>query len=182
MNAEKAPGDLAAWRQQNLVPVGPDGSSKLKLQISVPTRETPQDLKLTAYAFNDDRVKSTTARIDLKQPPAKQLRPRRAFVVTIGINAYDQPDLSLQFAVNDAQLLSQRLSVIPGYDVRQTVLAGIEANGKSTKITAATIAQVIAILAGENVAASKAALAKQGFDASQLDAVTPDDIVILRWP
>lgn len=181
VNAETAPGDLAAWRQQNLVPVGPDGSSKLKLQISVPTRATPQDLKLTAYAFNDDRVKSTTARIDLRQPPARQLRARRAFVVTIGINAYDQPDLTLQFAVNDAQLLSQRLSVIPGYDVRQIVLAGTEANGKSTKITAATIAQVIAILAGKNVAASKAALAQQGFDASQLDAATPDDIVILSY-
>ena len=173
--------DIAVWREQNLVTPGPDGTRHLSLHVVLPTATDAQTIALTAYAFNEDRVKSETARADYDQPAVVKPRPRRAFVVTIGIDGYDEERLKLQFAASDARLLGERLAAIPGYEVRRVTLADEAVPGKHVKVTAAVIAQVVGILAGRNVAASKKALKRQGVDASKLEALTPDDIVILSF-
>ena len=173
--------DIAIWRERNLVPLDPDGTRRVSLAVSLPTGSEVQTIALTAYAFNEDRVKSETARAEYIQPAAAKPRPRRAFVVTIGIDAYDRKSLNLQFAASDARLLGERLSRIPGYEVRRVTLAGDSADGKPVRVTALAIAHVIAILRGVNVAESKKALGGMGFDASKLEPPTPDDIVILSF-
>ena len=175
--------EIAAWRERNLVTLDADGTRHLSLPVALPTASQAQTIALTAYAFNEDRVKSETAGAEYKQPAVAKPRPRRAFVVTIGIDDYDEdngpPDL--QFAASDARLLSERLAAIPGYEVRRVTLAGETGKGKRVRVTALTIAQVIAILRGVDVKASIKALKMQGIDASQLEPPTPDDIVILSF-
>lgn len=173
--------DIAVWRERNLVTPGPDGTRHLSLRVMLPTATEAQTIALTAYAFNEDRIKSETARADYDQPAVARPRPRRAFVVTIGIDGYDEERLKLQFAASDARLLGERLASIPGYEVRRVTLAGEAVTGKRVRVTAAMIAQVVGILAGRNVATSRKALKQQGVDASKLEASTPDDIVILSF-
>jgi uncharacterized caspase-like protein len=173
--------DVTAWRERNRVALGPDRTARIPLTISLPTAARPQDIELSAYAFNDDRVKSETSRIRFPVPAAAAPGPRRAFVVNIGIDDYDEKRLKLQFAASDARLLGSQLATIPGYTVHRVTLAGPAGRGGSVRVTAAMIAQAIGILAGRDVAASKNALKRQGVDASQLYASTPDDIVILSF-
>ena len=174
--------DIAVWRERNLVTLDADGTRHLSLPVALPTGTQAQTIALTAYAFNEDRVKSETARADYEQPAVAKPRARRAFVVTIGIDAYDDKErLTLQFAASDARLLGERLAKIPGYEVRRVTLAGDTAKSKPLRVTALVIAQVVAILRGVDVEAAKKALAKQGIDASRLEPPTPDDIVILSF-
>lgn len=178
---DKDQSDIAQWRADNLVHTGADGTRRITLTVALPTGTEARMIDFTAYAFNEDRVKSETARAAYRQPPAARPRPRRAFVVTFGIDDYDGDHLDLKFASSDARLMGERLSTIPGYDVRQLTIASTTPSGQSVPITAMTIAHVIAILRNKNVAFAKAELAKQGIDASRLAAATPDDIVILSF-
>ncbi|MBX7222514.1 MAG: caspase family protein [Blastocatellia bacterium] len=70
----------------------------------------PQTLEFTAYAFNRDRIKSPTAKVMFQVPAAVKPPPGRAWLVNIGVNAYDQPDFDLNFAANDARILQRVLS------------------------------------------------------------------------
>lgn len=176
--------DVAAWRAANMVTLDADGARHVSLPVALPSSadgDVSSVNSFTAYAFNEDRVKSETARKDFETKAIARKRPPRAYVVAIGIDTYDETRLALQFAVRDACLLSKRLAKIPGYDVRQAILANCSESGKPVRVTAAMVAQVIGILAGQNVKASIAALKTLGVDASQLAASTPDDIVIVSF-
>ena len=173
--------DIAAWRARNLVPLGADGTRRISLPLDLPTGKEDRTIALTAYAFNEDRVKSETARAEYTQPAVAKPRKRRAFVVTFGIDAYDKTSLNLQFAASDARLLGDRLARIPGYEVRRATFAGDTAGAKPARVTAVAIGHTIAILRGVKVAEAKQALRDMGFDASQLEPPTPDDIVILAF-
>ncbi len=173
--------DIAIWRAQNLVSADQDGVKRVSLTVSLPTSTKAEDVRLTAYAFNEDRVKSETASATYERPAVANPRPRRAFVVTFGIDSYVEKRLTLQFAARDARLLGKQLSTIPGYDVRQAIVAPKEGSATPLLVTAAMMRQVIGILAGQNVKSSIAALKQRGVDASQLEASTPDDIVIISF-
>lgn len=174
--------EIETWRERNLVTLDADGTRRVSLPVVLPTGSEAQTIALTAYAFNEDRVKSETTRAEYAQPAVAKPRKRRAFVVTFGIDDYDDEKLSdLQFAGNDARLLGERLARIPGYEVHQAIIARDPQAKKPVKVTQLTIARVIAILRGVEVKASKKALRQQGFDASMLEPPTPDDIVILAF-
>ncbi len=178
--AEEA-ADIATWRANTLVTTGRSGSQRLTLPVALPTSTVAEDIRFSAYAFNEDRVKSETATAMYEQPAAAKPRPRRAFVVTFGIDTYDEKRLALQFAASDARLLGQQLASIPGYEVRRAIIAPPENASKPLRITAKMMRQVLGILAGQAVVASKAALKASGVDASQLEASTPDDVVIVSF-
>ena len=81
-------------------------------------------MKLTAYAFNEDRVKSETASDEsYKVPDDVAPAKPRAYVITVGVNAYQNPNWKLGFAVKDARDLSAALQQIQGYEVRMAALA-----------------------------------------------------------
>ncbi len=179
--AETDGADIAIWRKRNLVSADQGSARRVSLTVSLPTSTKAQDLRLTAYAFNEDRIKSETASAAYTQPAVTLPRPRRAFIVTFGIDSYAEKRLSLQFAARDARLLGKQLAVIPGYEVRQAIIAPTEDATKPLPVTAVMMRQVLGILAGRDVGASIKALKQQGVDASQLDASTPDDIVIISF-
>jgi hypothetical protein len=175
--AAAADTDLAGWRRDNALRPGRDGAFHITYLAHVPTAEDNATSAFSAYAFNTDRVKSDTATMAYARP-AMAPRPRRAYVLTIGINAYAQSRLQLHYAVNDARLLAERLSQLPGHDVHQVVLAGDKAAGPVTK---ALIAAALDLLAGRNRAAALARLSAAGIDGSGFARATPDDLVIMTF-
>jgi hypothetical protein len=79
--------------------------------IRLPRMVGLKEIEFSVYAFNVDRVKSTTVRTKLEVP--KKLIPRqgRAYVMTIGVNGFERDAMSrLSYAVNDARWLSAELS------------------------------------------------------------------------
>ncbi len=171
---------LAAWRTANR---SFDGDSKgvrrWEQTVLVPT--DGRELEFEAYSFNSDRVKSDTARLQW-MPPSMPARPRRAFVLTIGVDDYAESRLALNFAVADAKVIAQRLAALPGYEMRHTSLtSGRMADGRVRQVTREDIDKALGILAGFPPGPQREALAAAGHDASALDKATPDDIVVLSF-
>lgn len=169
------------WRQANRSTPDPDG--RYRFHLNVPLASDGKRIELAAYAFNDDRVKSDTARL-VWQPPPMPLRPRRAFVLTVGINDYEEGRLALNFAVPDALLITNRLARIPGHQMRHASLTTARLpDGKVRRVTRADVEDALAILAGNDgePAALKRRLRAHGHNADALDRLTPDDILILSF-
>lgn len=170
--------DLNQWRQENRVLPGKDGVARIRLPVRVSTDGAP--IEFTAYAFNEDRVKSETARLVYK-PPFTAPQMRRIFVVAIGIDDYAEARLRLNFAAQDAVLISNRLATLPDAEnVRLLVLADTGKSG-SPKITRAALADVFGILGGTPRREALARLKAQAIDASMLEAAGPDDIVVISF-
>ena len=80
------------------------GSATLEAQIPIVAGEN----RLTAYAFNRDNVKSADANRSVIG--ADVLRRRgTAYILTVGVNRYSNPNYNLNFAVPDATDFSQEL-------------------------------------------------------------------------
>lgn len=167
---------LAAWRASQAVPAA-DGVARLAFTVPLPTGDGGRLQAFSAYAFNEDRIKGDTARLDWERPPAAP-RPRRAYVLAIGIDAYDTPRFRLGYAVADARLMASRLAGIPGHEVRSLVLAA----AGDARVDRATILHALSLLAGEpGREATLASLRAGGIDASTLAPATPDDTVIISF-
>jgi hypothetical protein len=93
-------------------------------------RDRGQPVRFTAYAFNEDRLKSETASDESYKVPddVAQAKPR-AYVIAIGVNSYDNPEWKLGYAVKDALDLSGALKSIEGYEVVSVPLVSGEKDG-----------------------------------------------------
>jgi hypothetical protein len=102
-------GRLLGFKEGAILP-GNDDRVELRFDgIQLPT-SGPEQITFSAYAFNNDRVKSETASKTFERPRLQEPTKRRAYLVAIGINETSQvPRLRLQFAANDARLLSNKL-------------------------------------------------------------------------
>ena len=186
-NEETVGVDMVGWRDANRLSLAPDGSVTVSLQTTLPTDKTEQELTFTAYAFNEDRIKSETARQTYVAPAVAQPRKRRAFIVTIGIDEYVQSRLALRFAAADAKIIHDRLGAVPNYEVKRVALLGTKADGKVLHVTKDMIATTLGILAGAPRSVALKRLAAMGMEGSTLEEVaaldkaTPDDVVIISY-
>jgi WD40 repeat protein/uncharacterized caspase-like protein len=64
-------------------------------------------VEFSAYAFNEDRVKSLTARESFTPPTPLPAAKGRAYVISVGVNAYENEEWDLRFAANDARRLQE---------------------------------------------------------------------------
>ena len=168
--------DLAAWRSAQAVPAT-DGIVRLAFTVPLPSGAGGETQEFSSYAFNEDRIKGETARLAWTRP-AVAPRPRRAYVLAIGIDAYDTPRFRLNYAVADARLIASRLETVAGHEVRGLVLAAETGH----RVDRATILRALSLLAGgEDREATLAALLAEGIDASALQPATPDDAVIVSF-
>jgi hypothetical protein len=81
--------DIERWRRDSLVPgTDSEGKQTHRFKVKLATRDRGQLVKVTAYAFNEDRVKSETASDETYKVPDDigEVRPR-AYVITIRIMA-----------------------------------------------------------------------------------------------
>jgi len=105
-----------AWRGSHLIEGGPAGGKVSRTFIvRLPHRKEPKALEISAYAFNEDRVKSVTAR-HVYQLPEDIVDPkRRAYLIAMGVNVFEDPSWNLNFAASDARRVQEALgSVLRG--------------------------------------------------------------------
>ena len=189
-----------------------DGILTFQERISVPgfTLNESPSYEISAYAFNEDRMKSETVwsvfnppTVVVDVPPPA--RPPRAYVISIGIDAYDENRLALDYAAADAKLFSEKLNFaqirryhvdpdreypqgndprekakVAPYELIRVIAAG-EKNG-TTRVTAKAISTILGILSGQvGKMEGQKVLAALGIDGSKLEASTPDDIVVVTF-
>ncbi len=100
---------LAQWRSGSRIDTDPSsGKALLRFdRIRIPAHGDA--VEFSAYAFNSDRVKSETARRRFT-PQTSRPGERRAYIVAVGVNAFDNSAWDLTFAAEDAR---QMLAVLP---------------------------------------------------------------------
>lgn len=171
--------DLAAWRKRNQVGDGDSNAVfEWRFTVPVPTGPGTEQQEFSAYAFNEDRVKSETTRFTYRTPATPPRKPR-AFVIAVGIDDYDEPRLRLQFAAGDARLIGERLADIAGYETHRVMLSA--ASGAGPRITRAVLASLLGILSGADRDQALGELRAAGVDATPLEQSTPDDVVIISF-
>ena len=179
----RPPKTLADWQQRNKLVDDDDspgdGVYHKEFKVLIATAEGKEKPVFSAYAFNEHRVKSETVGYkNYTRPAMKPARPR-AFVISIGIDSYQQDRLNLNYAAADAKLLSEKLKNIPGYEMRNLVISS--EIGKPAKATANAISVIFALLGGYDRADGLATLAASNIDGAVLEKSLPDDIVIFTF-
>jgi WD40 repeat protein len=95
--------DLAAWRDTHRVALDANGRATLIFKnIKLPQRGLDEQIQFSAYAFNEDRVKSRLDKRAFTLPPVSKPRQGRAYVLTVGVNAYENSSFNLRYAASDA--------------------------------------------------------------------------------
>lgn len=192
--------DLQLFRDGQLVAYAPKNGGEVRLEqerkvvftfdgIKLPRRADLKQVEFSAYAFNSDRVKSATDRkvMHIVRPPV-QARGR-AYLISVGVNAYEQADFDLSFAANDARRLQQifadKLPSTGEYDeiVQVPLISDYEMRGGRRVITEelatkANVKAVFDLLSGKAVAPE---IARRIPNADKLREATPDDMVLVSF-
>lgn len=167
------PRDVRLFRDGRLVgrqPAVLGGSAEVVFEgLSLPSSG---EVSFSAYAFNDDGVKSETARKSHVVAPTTPTPPR-AYIINIGINAHAEPSLDLDFAVADAEALGAALELAlkDRYDVRVTPLLGAAAKDPSGRREA--LLSVLRQLSGTGASALS--------PRPELAVARPEDLVIVTF-
>jgi hypothetical protein len=163
-------------------------------RVKLPRGKNASEIDFSAYAFNEDRVKSQTARwqwpddLKAKLPKAQPVKPR-AYIVSVGVNAYENSDFDLEFAADDArrmaEVLTEKLTATGQYEkvIPVTLVSDYETRGNQKiatqkQATKDNFRAVLERLAGRN---PDHALLSGVVNADQLQRATPDDLVIIMY-
>jgi WD40 repeat protein len=179
--------DREVWRRQHQVRLDANGKATITFHnIRVPVTEGLGKVEFTAYAFNSDRVKSLTTRpyeYQLPQPTAANAISRKAFLITVGVNASQSHNLDLELAVSSAERarVLLRTKLLQDYhEVAEIPLySDLEPDSNQTRLKAASKANlraVLSLLAGRSI---DPALRNEVDPQHQLRAAGPDDAVVL---
>ncbi len=186
--------ELQRWRKERLVVKLKDGTRQLVFKgIRLPQREGLKEVQFSAYVFNEDRVKSETSRRPFNLPTDLTPRIPRAYIISVGVNAFEDPRWDLSYAVNDATYLGAVLTTRlqaqrneqgqPPYEdvvwVKLTAEAQTDKEGKrhltKTQASKAQIAAVLQTLAGQSI---NTEVLKGIANVDYLRRANPEDLVI----
>jgi hypothetical protein len=144
--------------------------------IRLPQRQEVAQVGFTAYAFNEDRVKSATSPVR-EFPLPKERKPvqRRAFLITMGVDVTSDPAWRLSFAPNGAnrieKLLTERLpsfyKIVP-----VPLLSAWNKDVLTDEATKGHLQAVLRILSGQASTSDQELF-------PQIRPATPDDLVVL---
>ena len=192
--------DLRLFRDGQLVGYAPDTGGEIKLDsntgkavktfdVKLPRKAEVKQVEFSAYAFNVDRVKSPTDRKRIEL--ASDLIPvkGRAYVVTIGVNAYETANFDLSFAANDARrvqsIVFDRLAKGADYEeiVQVPLISDYEVNNGRKVVTekAATknnLKIVLDLLSGKQVPGD---LVKAIPGADRIRQARPEDLILISF-
>ena len=162
--------ELSAWRQAHQLNLDAQGRATLTFkQIRVPQRAVGSRIIFSAYAFNEDRIKSLSDKYTLTQPAAQHPSKRRAYIIAVGVNAFENSSFNLSFAANDARrmsdVLTRRLQASGQFEevVPVTLTSDYERRGTQLTVThrEATKANFKAILDVLSGSATRPATARE---------------------
>lgn len=185
--------DLRVFRNGQLVGTAPETGGAVTLDAStggrtltfsgirLPRSAAGSDVVFSAYAFNADRVKSLTARKNFTVPALGPTPVRRAYIVSVGVNVSEDPDLNLRFAANDARRTNE--IVVDGLkhsgrfaEVVPVVL--VSDTGTEQLASKANLRTVIDLLAGHPVDPARRAAIP---NVDHLRPADPDDLVLISF-
>ena len=150
-------------------------------------------VEFSAYAFNEDRVKSLTARESFTPPVQLSAAKGRAYIVSVGVNAYENEAWDLRFAANDARRLQEVVAarVASGGEYEEVVSVPLISDyategGKKTSprvvkemnATKRNFKAVLDLLAGGKVDEETL---KGIPNADKLRRATPEDLVLVSF-
>jgi WD40 repeat protein/uncharacterized caspase-like protein len=182
---------LLAWRKENEVKLESNGKRTIRFEnIKLPRKADLKRVEFSAYAFNEDRVKSETARKPFSIPPDLTPRKGRAYLITVGVNAYENPAFDLKYPVNDARLIqstiSEKLRTTGEYEevIGVPLIADYKKEGVQRTVTEATatkrsVKAVLDLLAGRAV--DDPEIKKQIPNAEKLRQARPEDLVLISF-
>jgi WD40 repeat protein len=142
--------------------------------VRLPQRSEVTQVHFTAYAFNEDRVKSATSRVQkFSLPKHQETAQRHAFVITMAVDVTSDPEWRLSFAPGDANTVQKLLKdkLPSSYKIIPVPLisAWQKGIGDATK---ERLQSVLRVLSRQGTALDKVAF-------PQLQPATPDDLVVL---
>jgi len=144
-------------------------------RVRLPAGESA--FEFSAYAFNDDGVKSATARHGYAAPGAIHAAKPRAWLINIGVNRHDNPAWNLAYAANDARRIQdsliQRLQALGRYQEINAV--SLISDIDKSDATKAGIKAVLQRLAGRP--ADVGAIV----GADKLRRVMPEDLLLISF-
>jgi hypothetical protein len=100
---------MDAWHDSNHIALGPDGRATRSFTVRLPHRTAPGVVEFTAYAFNVDRVKSTTASAKYDAPANPPASRPRAYLICMGVAANQSRRWDLAFPAADARRIKEVL-------------------------------------------------------------------------
>jgi len=181
-----------------------DGKATLKFSHIKWPRTGIEQVEFSAYAFNSDRIKSATDRKTYTLMPKPTPIEGRAYLIRLGVNAYEREGLNLRYAANDARRMDDLATRLAGQGEYTEVVsvslisdyAVALADGRSITAQDATIQQVregrkhitentatkahlhavLDVLAGRQ---ANAALLKDIPNVDKLRPARPEDLVLL---
>jgi WD40 repeat protein len=208
--------DVRLFRDGQLIGYAPENDGEVKLNADGKAQLTFAHIKLAhrgakkvefaAYAFNKDRVKSETDRRVYEIPGGLKWLRGRAYVISVGVNAYERDSLNLRYAANDARqmqdlvtrLLRDRgafevvdVPLVSDYELhfadgrvvaaKDATLEELKVGQKVFTVNQAVkdhVRAVLELLAGKTVDSERL---KNIPNAERLQAARPDDLVLLTF-
>ncbi|MCX6560586.1 MAG: caspase family protein [Candidatus Aminicenantes bacterium] len=164
------------------------------LRVKLPREKDVSSIEFSAYGFNEDRVKSRTAKWawpddeTAKLPKAQPVQPR-AYIIAVGVNAYENQDFDLEFTAADARRVSDvigaRLTATGRYEavIPVTLISDYETRESRRIVTEKQATKdkfhaVLKLLAGRKVDGRMLTGIK---NADRLRQATPDDLVLIMY-
>ena len=153
--------------------------------IELPTSGA-EVVQFSAYAFNADGIKSETDSLPYTRPYVES-NPRRAFVIVVGVNAYENQSWDLRYAAEDARVMGDMVArYIKASDQFEegdvhtvSLIAKRDESGAVSGIaTRAALLAVLDVLAGE---AGDREVLRLVPGAASLSRARPDDLVYLAF-
>jgi uncharacterized caspase-like protein len=140
------------------------GQSSIQLEASVPI--VAGENRFVAYAFNHDNVKSVDSM--WRVSGAENLKRKgTAYILSIGVNQYENQDFNLKYAVADAQAFVENLTIA------QTKL------GQFEKVQPVTLMDQEATKS--NIMATLQAFSQNGDVSKNIQPVQPEDAIFIYF-
>lgn len=149
--------------------------SEIQLPSSSGSSLNKEPIEFSAYAFNRQGIRTPVLVIPY-QAVHNIEREKRAYVITVGVNQYNNASWDLTYAANDALEMQQRLTssslIEQGYNVIPIPLTSDHEFKNATK---ATITKVMQRLAGEDIPMPEI----NGWE--NIIKATPDDLILFSF-
>ena len=175
-------GQLVGYAPEDPGEVRVDGKTgKTRLMFrNVRIPDGVEEVGFSAYAFNVDGVKSETAKYQYHVDAVAPAKSGRAYLISIGVNAYENPTWDLQYAAKDARVLNETVAkaLRESGEYAEVIPLSLISDGEDKAATKQAMASVFAALAGKPVGADQMASIP---GATALEAAGPEDLVIVTY-
>ena len=181
-------GDIKLYRDGQIVAVqsGVQFSSGDQTTVTFKDVKLPSDqsdLLFSAYAFNNDGIKSETIFEQFTQDQKSAPSGKRAYVIGVGINVYDNPSWNLSYAASDAEasveLIAEGLRNKGSFDEIHELSLVSKENNQERLARLDVIEAVLLQLAGAPIPETQAEDARR--TAMKIPPARPQDLVYVTF-